>query len=164
MALKTLMQQKIPRRRFITIMTGVLGTLISWCSFELIRDLFWRARLPEKQKRFFFCKIQDLQQKFHSATKNYYLDETHNVLVIRKKTDVPVESRFHFLSILCTHLQCRLNITIDARQLICPCHGSVFSLDESDISDIGRVMKGPACKNLTHYRAFYSDDKIYLEC
>ena len=41
----------------------------------------------------------------------------------------------------CTHLGCKIN-KIDNDKLICPCHGSVYSIN-------GKVLNGPAIKNLT---------------
>lgn len=40
----------------------------------------------------------------------------------------------------CTHLGCRIS-KIEGDQLVCPCHGSRYSLS-------GKVVKGPAGKNL----------------
>ncbi len=41
-----------------------------------------------------------------------------------------------FLSSRCTHLGCKINST-ENKELICPCHGSRFTLD-------GKVIRGPA--------------------
>jgi cytochrome b6-f complex iron-sulfur subunit len=47
------------------------------------------------------------------------------------------------LSLVCTHLGCTVNVT--PTELICPCHGSTFDRQ-------GRVLKGPADRQLERYR------------
>lgn len=47
------------------------------------------------------------------------------------------------LSLVCTHLGCTVNVT--PTELICPCHGSSFDRQ-------GRVLKGPADRELPRYR------------
>lgn len=43
------------------------------------------------------------------------------------------------LDLSCTHLGCTVNVT--PREMVCPCHGSVFGLD-------GEVLRGPAPRRL----------------
>ena len=52
--------------------------------------------------------------------------------------------RYSAVSPICTHLQCRVNI--DGANLVCPCHGSTYDRE-------GRVLRGPAERPLTRYRA-----------
>jgi Rieske Fe-S protein len=47
------------------------------------------------------------------------------------------------LNLVCTHLGCTLNVT--PTMLVCPCHGSNFDRQ-------GRVLKGPADRQLQRYR------------
>ena len=49
--------------------------------------------------------------------------------------------KLEILSSRCTHLGCTVN-KIENEHLVCPCHGSVYSLH-------GKVIKGPASKPLT---------------
>ena len=59
----------------------------------------------------------------------------HNEIIIVKEN-----SEIRFLSSKCTHLRCQIN-SIENDKLICPCHGSSFSLN-------GENIKGPADKAL----------------
>lgn len=56
----------------------------------------------------------------------------------------------------CTHLGCRLN-KIENNEIVCSCHGSKFSKD-------GKVLKGPADKNLQQleYMADKSSKEIII--
>ena len=46
------------------------------------------------------------------------------------------------LSLVCTHLGCTINVT--PTELLCPCHGSRYDRR-------GRVLKGPADRQLLHF-------------
>ena len=48
------------------------------------------------------------------------------------------------LSDICTHAGCEVNYTASAMNLLCPCHGSLFSLT-------GAVVRGPALRPLQTY-------------
>ena len=50
----------------------------------------------------------------------------------------------------CTHLGCKINRQEDDR-LVCPCHGSEYNL-------YGKVLKGPAFKNLKPHSFSFSED------
>ena len=55
---------------------------------------------------------------------------------------------------ICTHLSC---VTISKKDgFLCPCHGSRFDV-------VGRVIKGPAPKNLEIPKYYFiNDDKIVI--
>jgi len=57
-----------------------------------------------------------------------------NIILIKKGEEIEL------LSSKCTHLGCQINKTENNR-LICPCHGSEYSLD-------GKPLKGPAINSL----------------
>lgn len=56
-------------------------------------------------------------------------------LIVIKKDD-----SVQFLSSRCTHLGCQIH-TVENDELVCPCHGSRFTLD-------GTCLKGPAKESL----------------
>ena len=55
----------------------------------------------------------------------------------------------------CTHLGCKINKTENDR-LVCPCHGSEYDLK-------GKVIKGPAYKNLNEVSFKISSDGTQIE-
>ena len=54
------------------------------------------------------------------------------------------------LNLVCTHLGCTVNVT--PTELICPCHGSTFDRQ-------GRVLKGPADRQLERYQVVVRGDQ-----
>lgn len=50
----------------------------------------------------------------------------------------------------CTHLGCKIN-QMDGERFVCPCHGSEYDLN-------GKVIKGPAYKNLAELNSQVSED------
>lgn len=56
---------------------------------------------------------------------------------------IHAEGGYYALSLVCTHLGCTLNATVE--RLSCPCHGSEFDRE-------GRVLKGPAERPLQRLR------------
>jgi nitrite reductase/ring-hydroxylating ferredoxin subunit len=63
--------------------------------------------------------------------------QTERLVLVRDQSGIAAGS------LLCTHATCLLEAT--QSELICPCHGSRFSLD-------GIVLQGPAERNLPWYR------------
>lgn len=59
------------------------------------------------------------------------------------------QSKFLALSLLCTHKKCDVDPTAEGFE--CPCHGSTY--DKS-----GKVLSGPAKKNLKSYKTTFNAD------
>ncbi len=67
------------------------------------------------------------------------------VAVIREAGEI------YALSLVCTHLGCTATVT--PRELVCPCHGSIFDRR-------GKVIKGPADRPLARYAVEERGEKI----
>ena len=63
------------------------------------------------------------------------------------------DTKFMVLSIVCSHKKCDVDYTGDGFE--CPCHGSTYS-------STGKVLEGPAKKNLKSYKATFDADKNTL--
>jgi Rieske Fe-S protein len=63
------------------------------------------------------------------------------------------QSKFLALSLICTHKKCDVDKTESGFE--CPCHGSTFS-------STGKVLEGPAKKNLRSYKTTYNADNNTL--
>lgn len=111
------------RRKFI-------GTLILFLAglFSLGKFLIPRVR-PKKV----LLSVAKSELPVHGAL----VYKEARVAIMREKDVV------YALNLVCTHLGCTLNVT--PTMLVCPCHGSNFDRQ-------GRVLKGPADRQLQRYR------------
>ena len=81
--------------------------------------------------------------------KNESVSFLNEYIVINK------DNKLRILTAHCTHLGCKINKTENGR-LVCPCHGSEY--DHS-----GKVLKGPAYKNLDEVPFNITSDGTQLE-
>jgi cytochrome b6-f complex iron-sulfur subunit len=73
-----------------------------------------------------------------------------SIMVIRNAATTVVA-----ISALCTHAGCGLNYDAGGKQLVCPCHNSVFT-------ETGAVTQGPARQPLQVYVATLTADTITI--
>ena len=60
------------------------------------------------------------------------------------------------LSLVCTHLGCRVNWQSESRTFLCPCHGGRFDSK-------GKVLSGPPPAPLAKYELSVENDSLYIE-
>jgi Rieske Fe-S protein len=65
------------------------------------------------------------------------------------------EGSLSALSAICTHLGCTVNYNAETGRMHCPCHGSEFALDGSNI-------KGPAQRPLKQYAAAMENGQLVI--
>ncbi len=67
----------------------------------------------------------------------------------------PSKGQFKAFSAVCTHQGCLVNEVTDGR-IVCPCHGSAFSIED------GSVLGGPAPKPLPETQATVKNGKVVV--
>ena len=87
-------------------------------------------------------KIINLVDYPSLANAGGYTMITEKVIVIRKSS-----TKFVAINIVCTHKKC--DVDYDGKGFECPCHGSTFNGN-------GKVLEGPATKNLKSYKVTYN--------
>lgn len=87
-------------------------------------------------------KIINLSDYPALASVGGYAMITDKVIVIRKSS-----SKFIAINIVCTHKKC--DVDYDGKGFECPCHGSTYNGN-------GKVLEGPATKNLKSYKVTYN--------
>ena len=60
------------------------------------------------------------------------------------------------VSSVCTHQKCQVAYNAKTRQIDCSCHGSRFTVD-------GKVLNGPATKDLLNFNARLNGEQIVIE-
>lgn len=133
------------RRSFLKKTIGILLApffiFLAWPFVQFIVATIFR--LPKA----YFAKVGPMSSfpenepvlpKYKSNAKQTYLqrNEIRDVWIIRHS-----DSEVTVFSPICPHLGCRYDWYPDAKQFICPCHGSVFSID-------GKVLGGPSPRGL----------------
>lgn len=130
------------RRSFITrtaLMLAAATGLVA--AFGYLRQFF--PRLAGEKKGISLGEPNDY------PVDTYTFIEEHNLYVYRDHEGVKA------VSAICTHLGCTLHKSLEGFE--CPCHGSCY--DNS-----GRVLSGPAPRNLAWYRVSASSDgKVWID-
>ncbi len=106
----------------------------------------------------------ELLARIRSSREGYWLDSGNQVLLVFDPLN-PDEEGLLAISLVCTHLGCSLQPSGGNRQLVCPCHGSAFAFLGRDGrgSELGRVLQGPATRDLDRYRVVQVADRLFLE-
>jgi len=79
-------------------------------------------------------------------------------LMTEKKTAWVVkepDSRIVAFGPQCTHLACAYHWEMESGKFVCPCHGSVFSID-------GKVLEGPAPRPLDRYMTKIENNRLQI--
>ena len=101
---------------------------------EFLKQLSWLIALPYA----LFAGLSFKQNSRVNRAKNIRIPLEINKGVTFRDGLIVVkeEESVQFLSSKCTHLGCRI-YAVEQNELVCPCHGSKFSLE-------GKCIKGPA--------------------
>lgn len=101
---------------------------------QFIANLGWLVAIPYM----LFAGLSFKQSARVNRAKSIRIPlEVNNGVTFRDELIVVKDNNsVQFLSSKCTHLGCRI-YSLDENELVCPCHGSRFSLD-------GQCVKGPA--------------------
>ena len=118
----------------------IIGAIISLSAGILLLGKFLRPRVVRK-------KTLLTVEKVGIPIQGALVYKEARVVVIRQDEEI------YALSLVCTHLGCNLAVT--PRELVCPCHGSVFDRR-------GNVIKGPAGRRLERYMVEDQGDRIVV--
>jgi Rieske Fe-S protein len=101
--------------------------------------------------------------RVEASREGFWLDTVHRVLIVRDP-GAP-DPGMAAVSLACTHLGCTLRPGSGNRHLTCPCHGSVFDFlgDDGLGARIGRVLVGPATRDLDRLRVVRVGPRLFLE-
>jgi menaquinol-cytochrome c reductase iron-sulfur subunit len=133
------------RRSFLKKTIGILSTpLFVFLAWPLVQSIFATIfRLPKA----YFAKVgpahsfpenKPVLPKYRSDVEDAYIhrNELRDVWIVKHS-----DSKVTVFSPICPHLGCRYDWYPEAKKFICPCHGSVFSME-------GKVLGGPAPRGL----------------
>jgi menaquinol-cytochrome c reductase iron-sulfur subunit len=133
------------RRSFLKKTIGILSApiviFLAWPFIQFIIAAIFRlpkANFTKVGPMSSFLENEPVLPKYKSDVKQTYMqqNEIRDVWIIKH-----LDSKVTVFSPICPHLGCRYDWYPDAKQFICPCHGSVFSID-------GKVLGGPSPRGL----------------
>jgi quinol---cytochrome c reductase iron-sulfur subunit, bacillus type len=148
------------RRGFFRTAIGILGGFVVLAlGIPLVGSLVGPAfrKKPARWARVAAVESLPLGQptvlSFTDQSSEGYLRETviRNVWAVRRS---PAEVTVY--SPICTHLGCRYDWEPNAGRFLCPCHGSLFSLD-------GKVLAGPAPRPLDTLPVKIENGELFVE-
>ncbi len=148
------------RRGFLRVAIGLLGGVVGLVlAIPLVGSLVGPAfrKKPARWSRVGTVESLPLGQptvlSFTDPSSKGYLRETvvRNVWAVRHSP-----AGVTVFSPICTHLGCRYDWEPNADRFLCPCHGSVFSLD-------GKVLAGPAPRPLDTLPVKIENGELFVQ-
>ena len=133
------------RRKFLTVMIGLVGTAIAGVSaWPVLRYLSPGGGAEDAGK----VKVDKSQL---SAGGAHMFSINGRPAILLQKTP----GEFVAMSAVCTHLGCIVKWVEADQELLCPCHGGRFSTE-------GAVLGGPPPAPLELYPVSLQDDQILI--
>ena len=148
------------RRSILKICIGILSAplfvLLGWPFAQAILGTIFRlpkTRYVKVGPTSNFPEGQPVSPKFEYAGEQAYLHskELYTIWVIKHS-----DQKVTVFSPICTHLGCQYDWYPEAKKFICPCHGSIFSIE-------GKVLGGPAPRGLDTLAWKIENDDLYVE-
>ncbi len=141
------------RRKFIkTCCYSAIGIPIAATLLQSCGGIYY-AIANNKKGKLVISKSEFIQLKKDKKINRKF------VLVKTEGLDFPIciynigENTYSSSLLKCTHRGCELNV--GGGIYTCPCHGSEFSI-------AGKVLEGPADKNLMTYKTETDNENIYI--
>jgi menaquinol-cytochrome c reductase iron-sulfur subunit len=143
-------------KRLLAMLSAPIAVFLGWPFLSsLIRPVY---RVPEAK----FVKVGGLDSLplgkpkaiiFEMLPRASYIHskDVHTVWAIKHS-----DSKVTVFSPICTHLGCHFHWFQEAEKFICPCHGSVYSID-------GKVLAGPAPRSLDTLPTRIENGDLYVK-
>jgi menaquinol-cytochrome c reductase iron-sulfur subunit len=148
------------RKDFIKLsvisLVGFITVLLGWPVIEYLIKPFYRSKKIPYIKTSDFNTIKigiPTKLGFNIIHKSGFLKQTkyEDVWVIKHS-----KNRATVFSPICPHLGCRYNWDPLKNEFMCPCHGSIFSIN-------GKVLGGPAPRPLDTLPHKIENGKLYVK-
>ena len=141
--------------RSAAVGVAALGGVFTW-------GFFAHGHGRGTRTRSYLGRRDQVLARLQSNREGFWLDAERSVVLVQDP-DAPAGLRAH--SLVCTHLGCTLRPTAGNRTLECPCHGSAFAFlgDDGRSAELGRVLVGPATRDLDRFEVIAVGDRLFLE-
>lgn len=152
-----------PNRRSFLLWLGrgaavgmaALGGAFTW-------GFFAQGHGQGTRTRRYLGRRTDVLARLQNSREGFWLDPDSSVLIV---LDPGLPAGLRAVSTTCTHLGCTLRPTAGNHSLECPCHGSAFAFlgDDGRAVELGRVLVGPATRDLDRFEVVAVGDRLFLE-
>ncbi len=153
-------KREVARREFLKVLTGALSAVVVILLAIPIVGTFIGPAFRSRKAT--WSKVGDIASlpadepvslKFPSKVEDAYIRETAtlDVWVIKHSA-----SSLTVFSPICPHLGCHYDWNPEAKEFMCPCHGSIYSIT-------GKVLGGPAPRPLDTLPAKIEGGELYVE-
>ena len=141
------MLSRIKRRQLLRI--GFLaGTLLALTEFSAaILPFLWVLKIEGLGAKIPAGNKKDILAKFQASKDEPQLNQQGRFFLIHGPGAIAAAY------VKCTHLGC--TVEIEEGRLVCPCHGSNYDRE-------GRVLRGPAERPLSRFRAELTADDVLV--
>jgi len=147
------------RRTFHVAAIGLLGALVSLAlAVPAAAYLLMRPRTPNRSRWIDAGDITQLEPEmpveliFQESRLDGWRAVTENKTAwVVKQSDGKITA----FAPQCTHLACAYHWEAAQSKFVCPCHGSVFSID-------GKVLEGPAPRPLDEYLTLIENNRLKI--
>jgi cytochrome b6-f complex iron-sulfur subunit len=135
------------RRRFVEVLlgSGLLATAVSFL-YPVLRYLVPPASADLGSNTVVAAKVGDLKP---NSGKVFRFGSEPGLLIL------DVNSQYHAMSAVCTHLSCTVQYRPDMHEVWCACHNGVYDLN-------GRNVSGPPPRPLQLYDVHVQGDEIVV--
>ena len=142
------------RRDFIkTTCAACVGTFVVSAFLSACKSSKYIANFTNENKKLSIKKSEFIVvEKGKEKTLKYILlkpTELQFPIAVYKVNDTEYKTVF----MQCSHQGCE--VEVQGNRFVCPCHGSTYDLE-------GKVIKGPAEKNLKSFKTSSDNENIYI--
>lgn len=138
---------KTTRRDFVRIFLG--GGFIAFLAsvvYPIFRYLLPPAGTEESVTSVVAAKVGELQA---NSGKIFRFGDKPGILILAE------DGTYKAFSAVCTHLNCTVQYSPEAKGIMCACHNGHYDLN-------GQVISGPPPKALEHYKVSQRGDDIVV--
>ncbi len=141
--------------RSAAVGVAALGGAFTW-------GFFTHGHGQGTRTRRYLGRRADVLARLHNSREGFWLDSDNSALIV---ADPGAPTGLRATSLACTHLGCTLRPTAGNRSLECPCHGSSFAFlgPDGQATDLGRMLVGPATRDLDRFAVVAVGDRLFLE-
>jgi Rieske Fe-S protein len=154
------------RRRFLKHLGRFTAVVVAIATGRFLQSFFSIGGSAAGKTRIHLGKTSDVVGRVEAAKDGFFIDADRKVVLVKADAGDADSAKLSAISLECTHLGCALRPVQRNRYLECPCHGSRFTFlgDEApDPESVGRVLRGPATRDLKRYRVIRQEDRFFLE-